>query len=785
MQIRVSPEVGNVLDDAATLSIRSGKYFVGVEHLFQAIVNNPSLLPKSTAQTHKAALEKTARVAASSAWTGEPPSVSGEVYYTPRCAAATNEAARLAERLRSAQTGAGHLLLAILADAYSGPSRAMERHGIDRAAILQDLRGALMNSEAGPAKAAVGAAKAEAARAGAPGQPAKGEPAAAPDKAEITLESFTRNLTQAVKDGKLEPAVGRDSEIREMLEILARKGKHNVIIVGEAGVGKTKVIEGLAVYAAKGKLGEEYTRKKIIELNLPALMSGTQYRGAFEEKVLALLAELEKSPDTILFIDEIHMIMGAGSTDGDGMDLANLLKPALGRGDLRCIGATTLQEYRKFIGKDPAIERRFQMVRVESLSPEAALEVLQSLRKSLEQHHGVKIETEALKAAISLTERYLPNRQLPDKAIDVLDQACARYRIRALMGSKSISPGGAAAASAENVITPHTIRKVVSQAAAIPIEDITAEERLRLTDLDRRLKTAIIGQDEAVAKVASAVKKSRAGMADPNRPEAVMLFLGPTGVGKTQLAKELAKSIFGSSNHLVTFDMSEYIESHSVSKLLGAPPGYVGSEQEGRLTGAVQNTPFCILLFDEIEKAHPQIFDIFLPILDEGRLKDTQGRVVSFRNTLIIFTSNIGAESLYRGEVEAGSRTLTDELLKHFRPEFINRIDDIVPFYPLLFEDVYTILKLMIDQLRLRLRDKDIGIRMYQGAYEYLAKEGYNPQFGARELRRTVERSVAGPISELLLGGEYGPGDMIDVLTENEKLAFRKGKPHSKTKAGF
>ncbi len=506
-------------------------------------------------------------------------------------------------------------------------------------------------------------------------------------------------------------------------------------------------------------------------------MSGTQYRGSFEEKVFALLEELHRSHDTILFIDEVHLMMGAGATDNGSMDLANLLKPALGRGELRCIGATTLKEYRRFIAKDAAIERRFQMIRLEALSPVATMEVLRAIRPSLEEHHRVRIRSTALDAAVRLTERYLPNRCLPDKAIDAIDQACARLRIGALMHGRA---DGRVLNPVRLTVTPHSVRQVVGQLAAVPIEEITQEERLRLSDLDSRLSRKIIGQDEAIAKLVAVIKKSRAGLADPKRPDATLLFLGPTGVGKSQLAKELAHNLFGSEDHLITFDMSEYSEPHSVSRLIGAPPGYEGHDREGLLTAAVQNTPFSILLFDEIEKAHPRIFDLLLPVLDEGRLKDADGRMVSFRNCIIIFTSNIGAETLFRSGEGRDGPQVVDELRKHFRPEFINRIDEIVPFYPLLFEDVRAILKCMVDGLRLRLHEKRLGIRMYQRAYEFLAEEGYSKEFGARELRRAVERHVANPISELILEGGFEPGDMIDVLMEDGVLCYRKGKPSSK-----
>ena len=757
------------MDAGIEASVQRNDFFVGVDHLFGVITQNPALLPQSFVERHFSALLQVRRELAKQAWQGGVQTVGGEVFYTPRCAQVLATTNKLAERYRRGAATVGHLLLAMLADARSAPSRIMDGLGLNRGEIIEALRTELMKM---PARTGVAPQTPQAA-ATAERPQVEAEPAAGP------LESMTRDLTDAARKGELGPAIGRDQEMFEILQVLARKGKNNVILVGEAGVGKTQIVEGLALAALEGGMGGLLAGDRILELNIAALLSGTQYRGAFEEKLLALLEQLKQSKDIILFIDEIHLIMGAGATEGGSMDVANLLKPALARGEIRCIGATTEREYRKFIEKDPAIERRFQMVRIEGLTEEATLKVLEHLRPSLERHHHVHIGAKAIQAAVSLTERYMANRQLPDKAIDVLDQACARYRLKliavrdnphALVGT--MMPGDV------NKVTPHDIRKVISQITAIPIEEMTAGERLLLDDLERRLKSKLIGQDEAVAKVVSVVKQSRAGLADPNRPQAVMLFLGPSGVGKTQLAKLLADSLFGSANHLITFDMSEYAEEQSVSKLTGAAPGLVRSEEEGRLTAAMRSAPFSILLFDEIEKAHPRIFDIFLPIFDEGRLKDSQNRDVSFRNCLIILTSNIGAECLSRSEAHETRAALMDELRQHFRPEFINRIDDIIPFHELLFEDVRIILKSILKELADRLAEKQVYLRVYQGAYEHLAKEGYDPEYGARELKRTVNRLVVAPISDMLLRDQFQAGDTVEVLMDDEgKLAFCKGAP--------
>jgi ATP-dependent Clp protease ATP-binding subunit ClpC len=779
MQLNVSNKVNSLLEQSLQLSISQGRFYVGVEHLFCVILDKADTLPPSFWELYGNDLMKVLREVGRTSWKGDPRTETNEVFYTPRCINTIQQAAKVAARHGQVETDSSHLLLAILADCRSAPSRVMDSMRMDRGdcikALLRDLGMVGQQKTAQPVAAA---------------RPATGQPApavssqaqnpaveAAPDAAKAKLDSLTRDLTKIAREGKLQPAIGRDAEIFEILQVLSRKSKNNVMIVGEAGVGKTQIVEGIALNIAKGEtMNAMMPPFRILELNIAAMMAGTQFRGAFEEKLLSLLEQLKNEQDTILFIDEAHLIMGAGATEGDGMDMANLLKPALARGEIRCIGATTLREYRKFVEKDPAIERRFQMVRVEELSEEATYEVMGRVVPSLETHHGVRITEQAVETAIKLTQRHLPNRCLPDKAIDVLDQACARYRLKLMAqqnNPKSLE--NTMVASVDVGVTPHEIRKVISRMTAVPIEEMTAEERMHLGAIEKKIKEKLIGQDEAVSKSVASVKKSRAGLADPNRPDAVLLFLGPSGVGKTQLAKLLASYLFGSPNHLITFDMSEYIEEHSVSRLLGAPPGYVGAEEEGRLTGAVRTTPFSILLFDEIEKAHQRIFDIFLPIFDEGRLKDSRGRDASFKNCIIIMTSNIGADILSNPDVENPRAALVEELRRHFRPEFINRIDDIIPFYPLLNEDVRSILRLEINAVRGRLQEKQLRLRMYQRAYEYLLTKGYSPQFGARELRRIVDQEITMPISDLILRNKFSAGDVINVMVEKDHLAFVKG----------
>lgn len=790
MHLHVSESIAGVMEQAVAASVRRGQFYVGVEHLYAAILDDAGALPEAFREGWLNSLFSAHREMERHAWTGNAPSTTGEIFHTPRAIDATQDAGKLADRAGNGSATTGHLLLAILLDDLSAPSRAMDTLQLRRGECVRALREQLarprsrvrahQHAELREADALSNDTPAVA-RSESSTSSTSLSPAPDSEVGESTLmRSLTRDLSRAARHGELSPAVGRKTEIMELLQILSRKTKNNAILVGEAGVGKTQLVEGLALKMAQAQNGSGAPSFKILELNLATLMAGTQYRGAFEERLLALLDKLRASKDLVLFIDEIHLIMGAGSTDGDGMDLANLLKPPLARGEIRCIGATTLQEYRKFVEKDPAIERRFQMVRVEELDEPSTMTVLERLRPQLERHHQVRIARASLEAAVSLTQRYMPNRYQPDKAIDVLDQACARHRLKAM--AMDSDPGFALDYATDSEgqarVTPHCIRKVISQMTSIPLEELTQEERRRIGGLEKRIKERLIGQDAAVSKAVAAVKKSRAGLADPNRPDAVLLFLGPSGVGKTQLAKLVAEYVFGAPSHLLTFDMSEYIEEHSVAKLLGAPPGYAGHEEEGRLTGVVRNQPFSLLLFDEIEKAHPRIYDIFLPIFDEGRLKDTRGRDVNFRNCIIVMTSNIGADVLSRDDDRASRGAVMAELRKHFRPELINRIDEIVPFFPLLAEDVRSILRLEVNALRMRLRDKKVGIRMYQMAYEYLASLGYSQEFGAREIRRVVEREVAGPVSELVLSSNFTRGDMIDVLMEEGALVVRMGEPH-------
>ncbi len=763
MRILVSDALNELIDLAAKLSVQRAGFYIGVEHLFEAALEDPKHLPQSFVDKYWEVLLSMQGVLREDAWRSNAAPADAEPYFTPRCAAVSKEAGRIAQHLRSAEATAAHLLVAILTDDDSGPSRAADTLGLDRRDMVGELIERILSSR-GEASGGEGAAD---------GAKEAG-PAEDNGKSGVTIEAFLNDLTRDAREGKIEPALGRDQEIRDVVQVLSRKEKSNVVIVGEAGVGKTKLVEGIAIGMADGSLSHLLRATRILELNVATLLAGTAYRGAFEKKIVALLDGLERSQDTILFIDEIHLIMGAGATDGDAMDLANILKPALGRGRIRCIGATTPAEYSRFIAKDPAMERRFQQVRVGQLSEKDTYTLLKSMTDDLERHHEVEIGAGTVTTVVKLAERFLPGRQFPDKAIDVLDQACARFHFKMVLAATDPEALADTVHPLKSMkVTPHDVQKVISQMTGVPVEELTEKDRDSLKNLQRELSRAIIGQRQAIRRVAGPIQKARAGMADPRRPRAVFLFLGPTGVGKTELAKELARQLMGSDKALVKFDMSDYIEEHSVSKLIGAPPGYVGSEEDGQLYTALTRSPHAVLLFDEVEKAHPKVFDLFLPILEEGHIKDAKGRDIDFRNSYIIFTSNIAADAP-RDEGDGEDAKLYDALEKHFRREFINRIDEVIPFTPLRKEDVIEILKRMVREVRTRLADQDIDIRVHKSAYHYLANRGYKRDYGARELRRAVERLIAEPVAKMLIDKELGHGDVVDIRRTGRSLRYEK-----------
>ncbi|RNG20329.1 ATP-dependent Clp protease ATP-binding subunit [Streptomyces botrytidirepellens] len=644
-----------------------------------------------------------------------------------------------------------------------------------------------------------------------------------------TLDRYGRDLTDLAREGRIDPVIGRDEEIEQSIEVLARRGKNNPVLIGEAGVGKTAVVEGLAQRIADADVPDILLGRRVIQLDFAGVVAGTRYRGDFEQRLTAIIDEIRAhSDELIVFIDELHTVVGAGGgSEGGTMDASNLLKPALARGELHVMGASTLQEYRQYIEKDAALARRFQPIMVPEPTPAAAVSILHGLRDRHEAHHQVRYTDEALFAAVELADRYLADRFLPDKAIDLMDQAGARVRLRssargtdlralereveqltrdkdqavaseqyeratalrdriAELGARITEGSGTQFhGSRVSEVTVEDIADIVSRQTGIPVSSLTQEERERLLGLEEHLHKRVIGQEEAVAAVSDAVLRSRAGLADPHRPSGSFLFLGPTGVGKTELARALAEALFGSEDRMIRLDMSEYQEKHTVSRLVGAPPGYVGHEEAGQLTEAVRRQPYALLLMDEVEKGHADVFNILLQVLDDGRLTDAQGRTVDFKNTVIVMTSNLGSEAITGrgavlgfggGDAEADEASRRERVLRplreHFRPEFLNRIDEVVIFRRLADEQLRQITDVLLEETRRRMRAQDIPVDFTPAAVDWLARHGHQPEYGARPLRRTIQREVDNPLSRMLLGGELRPHSPVEVDVEDDTLAF-------------
>jgi ATP-dependent Clp protease ATP-binding subunit ClpC len=642
------------------------------------------------------------------------------------------------------------------------------------------------------------------------------------------LDQLAIDLTALAEEGKLDPVIGREQEIERVIQILSRRTKNNPALIGEPGVGKTAIVEGLAQRVVAGEVPEPLLSKRVLQLDVASLVAGTMYRGQFEERLKRVLEEL-KSADCILFIDEMHMLVGAGAA-GSAVDAANILKPALARGEIQCIGATTFDEYRKYIESDAALERRFQPVVVEEPTIEETIEILRGIRHRYEEHHKLTITDEAIEAATRLSARYIPERYLPDKAIDLIDEAAARVRMykaarwpslqkvynelrtvqrerEEALAERRYEDVADLKAREEELqaqlqqlrmrsetdegpkVTAEDIAEVVSMWTGIPVSRIAGDESQRLLQMEEELKKRIVGQDEAISVISRAVRRARAGLKDPRRPIGSFIFLGPTGVGKTELTKALAEFLFGSEDALLQLDMSEFMERHNVSRLVGAPPGYVGYEDAGQLTEYVRRRPYCIVVFDEIEKAHPDVFNMLLQIMEEGRLTDARGRKVDFRNTIIIMTSNIGAETIRKAhlgfptqkqeEVDLERRyremreKLLNELRKVFRPEFLNRVDQVVVFRPLSREDILKIVDLELGKVAARLKEHRLSIEATPAAKAFLADKGYDPEYGARPLRRVIQNLVEDALSEGMLAGRFGPGDTVVIDVEGDQLTFR------------
>ena len=723
--------------------------------------------------------------------------------FTPRTKRVLRAAVIISSKTGYTYVGTEHLLLAILSESDSYAVAFLEELGVS----VERLAQAVSKGMQGGADDGFGGFENESAPNGS-------------QKGGSALDKFGRDLTQAAKNGEIDPVIGREKEIQRVIQILSRRTKNNPVLIGEPGVGKTAVAEGLALEIAKGNVPEILKDKRVVSLDLTGMVAGAKYRGDFEERIKAAIDEVKKSKNTILFIDELHTIVGAGAAEGSA-DAANILKPSLARGDFQVIGATTLNEYRKYIEKDAALERRFQPVKVGEPTPEQAVQILKGLRDSYEAHHKVKITDEAINAAVTLSSRYIADRYLPDKAIDLIDEGASKVRLASLTSPDNvkeledeIADYEKEKASAINEqdferaarlrdeqkelqtklddakkkwqeqqkgnsgeVTAEDIAKIVSEWTGIPVVQLTKEESERLLNMENVLHERVIGQSEAVTAIAKAIRRGRVGLKDPKRPVGSFIFLGPTGVGKTELCKALAEAMFGDENAMLRLDMSEYMEKHTVSKLIGSPPGYVGFEEGGQLTEKVRRKPYSVVLFDEIEKAHPDVFNMLLQILEDGRLTDSQGRTVDFKNTIIIMTSNVGARLITEKQSSLGFNSenenaeesekkdikelVTGELRKVFRPEFLNRVDDIIVFNKLNKDEIKQIAVKMLKTLENRLDKMNIKISFTDNAVSEIADKGFDENYGARPLRRAIQNEIEDPLSEQMLEGKVKDGAVV------------------------
>lgn len=817
--------------------------YVGTEHLLLGLIKLGQGVAVNVLERMGLELESVRQEVEKEVGSGPPQKSSGNIPYTPRVKKVLALANKEAKSLNHSYVGTEHLLLGLLREGEGVAARVLKRLEVDiqrtRNEILAEIDpnfspDDMDDDDEDDDQGGVFGEEAEQQQAESSGEVSDGKTKTP------ALKAFGRDLTKLAKEGTLDPVIGREEEIERVIQILCRRTKNNPVLIGEAGVGKTAIVEGLAQEIVTGNVPELLREKRVITLDLALMVAGTKYRGQFEERIKAVMDEIRKVKNVILFIDELHTIVGAGSAEG-AMDASNIIKPALSRSELQCVGATTLNEYRKYIEKDSALERRFQQVKVEEPSVDDAILILQGLQEKYETHHKADYTPEAIEASVKLTSRYLTARYLPDKAIDVLDEAGARARIGTMTRPPSIKEAEqkidqinkdkvaaiaeqdfekAAAlrddeknakkeleetlkawrASSEEkvvVVDDEDIMAVVSKWTGVPLQRMEQRETEKLLKMEDELKDRVIGQNEAVIAISKALRRSRADLKDPKRPIGSFLFLGPTGVGKTYLARNLADFMFGDSEALIQIDMSEYMEKFTASRLIGSPPGYVGYEEGGQLSEAVRRRPYSVVLFDEVEKAHPDVMNLLLQILEDGTVTDSLGRKIDFRNTIIIMTSNVGASTIKRqstlgfgamnedeADFEGMKEKIMEESKRYFKPEFLNRLDDLVVFHMLEKKDLNQIVDLEVSKLVKRLKEKEIDLTLAAEARDLLSEKGFDPNYGARPMRRAVERFLEDPLAEALLRGTVKTGDMVSVTRkeDSEELIFDTSRPDGEPK---